>query len=314
MRLALLCLLLAARAAGLSVATAASLKKQLLAQPALSTSTDPVLATPVSLSPLTINRRVLRGAASIVAVAEDGSSYASEGFLDLVAKTDADAAGSLRRALLPPLLGGGGVQSDTFRGPVIPWLYERGWRAAFAASGFPGAEVETDEANEHFRQCESLGGVLVDMSCGSGLATRRFTASQLHRRVIAADYSEDMLRQASDRHPAADRPDFVRADVGQLPFGTGSVDSMHAGAALHCWPDLEASLLECRRALRSGGGYYATTFLTDPARGRPVARSAASAFRWFELDELERLHREAGFTEVEVRRVEPSCAVVRARA
>lgn len=30
----------------------------------------------------------------------------------------------------------------------------------------------------------------------------------------------------------------VRADVSRLPFSSGSVDAVHAGAALHCWPSL----------------------------------------------------------------------------
>jgi len=29
---------------------------------------------------------------------------------------------------------------------------------------------------------------------------------------------------------------LVRADVSRLPFESGSVDAVHAGAALHCWP------------------------------------------------------------------------------
>ncbi len=30
---------------------------------------------------------------------------------------------------------------------------------------------------------------------------------------------------------------LLRADVGRLPFATGSVAALHAGAAIHCWPD-----------------------------------------------------------------------------
>lgn len=37
--------------------------------------------------------------------------------------------------------------------------------------------------------------VLLDMSCGSGLFSRRFAASRRFSGVIAADYSESMLRQ-----------------------------------------------------------------------------------------------------------------------
>ena len=29
---------------------------------------------------------------------------------------------------------------------------------------------------------------------------------------------------------------LARADIARLPFLSGSVDAVHAGAALHCWP------------------------------------------------------------------------------
>jgi len=28
----------------------------------------------------------------------------------------------------------------------------------------------------------------------------------------------------------------VRADISRLPFASCSVDAIHAGAAIHCWP------------------------------------------------------------------------------
>ena len=37
--------------------------------------------------------------------------------------------------------------------------------------------------------------VLLDLSCGSGLFTRRFVASNNFKGVIAADFSESMLQQ-----------------------------------------------------------------------------------------------------------------------
>ena len=37
--------------------------------------------------------------------------------------------------------------------------------------------------------------VLVDMSCGTGLFTRKFNKSNLFDRVIACDYSDSMLRE-----------------------------------------------------------------------------------------------------------------------
>ena len=153
--------------------------------------------------------------------------------------------------------------------------------------------------------------VLLDLSCGSGLFTRRFVASNKFKGVIAADFSESMLQQTKqlfdqdqlldgrwclDLHAChcliaftfgslfltpctllwftelvwlesahAQSPDMhihlghhklyllmcawlfrklalVRADVARLPFATGSLAAIHAGAAIHCWPDPTAAV------------------------------------------------------------------------
>lgn len=39
--------------------------------------------------------------------------------------------------------------------------------------------------------------VLLDMSCGSGLFSRRFVQSRRFKGVVAADFSDNMLRQAA---------------------------------------------------------------------------------------------------------------------
>lgn len=39
------------------------------------------------------------------------------------------------------------------------------------------------------------GGILLDVSCGSGLFTRKFAKSGTYSAVIALDFSENMLRQ-----------------------------------------------------------------------------------------------------------------------
>lgn len=132
-------------------------------------------------------------------------------------------------------------------------------------------------------------GVLLDVSCGSGLFTRRFVKSGDYKAVIALDFSESMLRQTSEfiksdlslstswvqtiwlqlkkcglqwiplsdslrlfTYKGTDTMKFeneicrnvalVRADVARLPFGTGTIDAVHAGAALHCWPSPAAGV------------------------------------------------------------------------
>ncbi|KAK9947448.1 hypothetical protein M0R45_003073 [Rubus argutus] len=45
---------------------------------------------------------------------------------------------------------------------------------------------------------------------------------------------------------------LVRADVSRLPFTSCSVDAVHAGAALHCWPSPSKGVAEITRILRNG--------------------------------------------------------------
>jgi hypothetical protein len=67
-------------------------------------------------------------------------------------------------------------------------------------------------------------------------------------RVIGADYSESMLRETARRFrvEGMDAPELVRCDAARLPFQTASLDAIHAGAALHCWPALEVRLTPTR--------------------------------------------------------------------
>lgn len=48
-------------------------------------------------------------------------------------------------------------------------------------------------AQEYFKPV--AGGLLVDVSCGSGLFSRKFAKSGSFSAVVALDFSENMLRQ-----------------------------------------------------------------------------------------------------------------------
>jgi ubiquinone/menaquinone biosynthesis C-methylase UbiE len=62
---------------------------------------------------------------------------------------------------------------------------------------------------------------------------------------------------------------LVRADVGRLPFATGSLPAVHAGAAIHCWPNPQLAFAEISRVLAPGGVFVASTFL---APGAPLGQ------------------------------------------
>lgn len=198
---------------------------------------------------------------------------------------------------------------EIFRNPLVSLSYERGWRQGFAWSGFPGADAEAAAAIEYLTPAH--GSVVLDLSCGSGLFARRFLASRRFSGVIAADFSESMLteaRQKLDADASLDPTEFllVRADAGRLPLATASLAGVHAGAALHCWPDPRAALAEISRVLRPGGVFVASTFLSgiaplgqalgSDALVRPLRALEPSpgAFKWWEEDEIRDLAASVG--------------------
>jgi ubiquinone/menaquinone biosynthesis C-methylase UbiE len=91
------------------------------------------------------------------------------------------------------------------------------------------------------------GGTILDVSCGGGGFTRRFLISGDYETVIASDYSEAMLENCRgflEKDSAVDSKKVVliRADVARLPFATSSLAAVHAGAAIHCWPQPTTSV------------------------------------------------------------------------
>lgn len=228
---------------------------------------------------------------------------------------------------------------DLFTSPSVSFAYERGWRQGFAAAGFPGADEEFKLATEYFapaierRKGANEDSVLVDMSCATGLFTRRFAKSKEYSRVIACDYSDSMLTEARRRIRAdpeispspSNKLDLVRCDVARIPMGTGTVDAFHAGAAMHCWPEIEKSLEEIHRVLVPGGGrYFATTFLGNYFENVARAERATNggidpemstqAFQYFpSVEYLRDLLLGAGFEEdkVQIEVVGLSCVIIR---
>ena len=189
----------------------------------------------------------------------------------------------LARSFLPPELRGliptsSYLGTSTFETPQVAFAYERGWRDSFARAGFPGPDEEFRLAQARLTPF-ATGKCVVDASCGSGLFTRRFVKSGDYGCVVALDFSDAMLRQArtfaseeglvdassTDEATFINQEDgllFVRADIARIPMTSDSVGGVHAGAAIHCWPQPREAVAEIARVLEPGGAFCGTTFLT----------------------------------------------------
>lgn len=200
----------------------------------------------------------------------------SNGVIDLCL----DAGGANGAYKEPPAKSG----TKLFQNEAISSIYENGWRQSFSWAGFPGEEKETQIAMRYMDS--AFGGVLLDVSCGSGLFSRQFAKSEKFQCVVASDFSQTMMNQTreycgkdeilkgmmeggvkGDLTGDSEDPSpsllLLKADVGRLPFKSGSLDAVHAGAAMHCWPSPSLAVAEISRVLKPGGVFCASTFL-DP--------------------------------------------------
>ena len=220
---------------------------------------------------------------------------------------------------------------DLFTSPAVSFAYERGWRQGFAAAGFPGADTEYEMVRDYFAPAVASANnvtVVVDMSCATGLFTRRLAQSGNYDRVIGCDYSESMLNEARSRINRMDmnsesqsstKLELVRLDVAQIPMQDESIDALHAGAAMHCWPDVQAGLNEIHRVLKPGGRYFASTFLSTYFRTLQATETDIAkqmqAFQYFEsTDKLKEMVINAGFDKdkVTVDLLGNACIIIKA--
>jgi len=132
-------------------------------------------------------------------------------------------------------------------------------------------------------------GIVIDAGCGPGrhILTLAGDAS----RIVGVDFARRMLEIArlAASSDSAHTPDFVQADVRQLPFKSGMVDFVLNFEVLEHLPepleDVAKTLREFRRILRSNG-----LVLTDAplVRHRLWERITRVEGSWKELSRADR--------------------------
>jgi len=142
---------------------------------------------------------------------------------------------------------------------------------------------------------------LLEVGCGGGALLR--DALESGCRAAAVDHSAEMVRLARDQNReavASGRLDVRQADAAALPFADGTFSCAAMTGVLGFLPDPVAALSEIRRVLRPGGRFVGLG--SDPElRGTPAApEPMASRLRSYGAAELERLARDAGFSQVRV--------------
>ena len=162
-------------------------------------------------------------------------------------------------------------------------------------------------------------GPLLDSCAGTLDLTALLVSKFPGRRIVAADFSNEMLERGKDKAPSAER---VQADAMELPFADASFAAMICGFGMRNLSDTSAGMREAVRVLTPRGvfvtleffkpvtwysrafhGAYANAVL--PVAGG-VLSGDASAYRYLACSmkgfmsrhEYEVALREAGFSEV----------------
>jgi len=167
------------------------------------------------------------------------------------------------------------------------------------------------------------GERILDIAAGTGTSSVALTKTGAH--VVAADFSEGMIRVGKERHGDNPLLDFVQADATALPFADDEFDAVTISFGLRNVVEPKKALAEFFRVTRPGGRVVICEFSTPPFgplragyfaylnRVMPtvakLASSNAQAYdylgesiaAWPDQEELSGWLREAGYTSVAYR-------------
>jgi SAM-dependent methyltransferase len=182
---------------------------------------------------------------------------------------------------------------------IEDWLTDRVARrpAGARAREVYGADDVHDFARRAILAALALGpgDRLLEIGCGGGLLLRDAAGSEAA--VTGLDHSEEMVRLARERAPAAD---VLHGTAERLPFAEASFDAVAMSIVFMFLPDPAAVLGECRRVL-SPGGRLAIYTTAPELRGTPAApEPLASRSRFYDDDELAALAHGAGLAGIMV--------------
>ena len=131
------------------------------------------------------------------------------------------------------------------------------------------------------------GETVLDVGCGTGHFTRRFSDSAAVSWIVGADIDFAAARFAAGRGKAA----YLAADGRSLPFADRSFDLVISVTALCFMPDARRALMEMLRVARRrvALGLLNRHSLLWFAKGRDGGRGAYRGAHWHTRREVERL-------------------------
>ena len=143
---------------------------------------------------------------------------------------------------------------------------------------------------------------VLECACGTG-AISTYIAAKC-KSLIATDFSDGMLKQASKKCRKYHNVTFRKADITKLEFDNKSFDKVVAGNVIHLLLEPEKALHELERVVKSGGKIIIPTYInmskgTGKAAVKFIKLLGANFKRQFDFDSYKQFFADKGYSSVE---------------
>jgi SAM-dependent methyltransferase len=110
---------------------------------------------------------------------------------------------------------------------------------------------------------DDFSGKLLDVPCGTGVLTSQKYAYLKNASITGMDYSPDMLNIAKRRfaNDHINNIEWVRGDVGDMPFENETFDTVLSMNGFHAFPDKEKAFGEIKRVLKNEGFFIGCFYI-----------------------------------------------------
>jgi len=106
------------------------------------------------------------------------------------------------------------------------------------------------------------GERILDIAAGTGTSSVALSHTGAH--VVAADFSEGMIKVGRERHAGNPNVEFVQADATALPFADGEFDAVTISFGLRNVVEPKKAIAEFYRVTKPGGRVVICEFSTPP--------------------------------------------------
>lgn len=143
---------------------------------------------------------------------------------------------------------------------------------------------------------------VLECACGTGLLSG--VIARKCKRLVATDFSENMLKRAHRKYGKLPNVKFEKGDILHLEYPNESFDVVVAANVIHLLDEPYKALAELDRVCRSKGRIIIPTYMNETSKGRTngisgaIGKAGADFKREFSLETYKRFFQDAGYSKV----------------